>query len=216
MALRRQSPGRRAASRATSPGAGGALEATGVVDGAVDGAVAEAGRGVAVAVTAAIVPILTVGSSRFGAARARSGEVSHGPVGHDGPMPDAVFVYGTLMPGRLRWPMLAPFAVEQTETTATGWLWDTGNGWPAARFSTVVDAAPLPAPVADASAVPGWRIAWAPADRHRLLAALDDVEGPPYRRVVVATDAGEAWTYECRTIGSTWIPIAGWAEQPDR
>src|SRR4051794_28689689 len=51
-----------------------------------------------------------------------------------GPSLDALFVYGTLMPGHLRWSMLAPHATDQRPATVPGTLYDTGNGWPAAVF----------------------------------------------------------------------------------
>ena len=46
-----------------------------------------------------------------------------------------LFVYGTLRPGQERWPHLAPFVVDQGhDDTVPGALYDTGNGYPAARF----------------------------------------------------------------------------------
>ena len=124
-------------------------------------------------------------------------------------MPDAVFVYGTLMPGRLRWTLLAPFAVDRVEASAQGRLWDTGLGWPAAEF-------PSPDDDPRVGAIPGWRVVWSPADGARVLATLDEIEGTPYRRVVVTTTEGEAWAYECRTVDPTWAPIGAWQDQPDR
>ena len=67
------------------------------------------------------------------------GSVTHVPRrGHDGDDLSAcsrhLFVYGTLMPGRLRWPILAPFARGHRPGVATGALYDSGNGWPVAVF----------------------------------------------------------------------------------
>lgn len=47
---------------------------------------------------------------------------------------ERLFVYGTLKPGRSRWPQLEPFIAPGTtpaEATVRGQLWDTGWGWPA-------------------------------------------------------------------------------------
>ena len=46
-------------------------------------------------------------------------------------VPTSVFVYGTLMPGHLRWEVLAPHAAEHRPASVDGVLWDTGRGWPA-------------------------------------------------------------------------------------
>ena len=46
--------------------------------------------------------------------------------------PCAVFTYGTLMPGRSRWPALAPYALGTGESDSVhGVLLDTGYGYPA-------------------------------------------------------------------------------------
>ncbi|MBX3313339.1 MAG: gamma-glutamylcyclotransferase [Actinobacteria bacterium] len=113
-------------------------------------------------------------------------------------MPDAVFVYGTLLPGHLRWPLLAPFATNHAPASVPGHLYDTGNGWPAARFTEGGDS------------VPGRWVAWAPVDAAVVLALLDEVEGPTFARIVVVTTAGPAWTYECRTVDPAWERIARW------
>lgn len=51
-----------------------------------------------------------------------------------------VFVYGTLKPGEVRWPILAPFVMHPTagggEASVCGKLFDTGYGWPAAVFDS--------------------------------------------------------------------------------
>ena len=96
----------------------------------------------------------------------------------------ALFVYGTLLPGESRWPLLAPFAAEVVEANATGRLFDTGRGYPAARF---VDG---PAWIAGA-----WvRVGDEPWES--VLEMLDGVEGTLYRRVEVLTTAGPAVSYE--------------------
>lgn len=98
-----------------------------------------------------------------------------------------VFVYGTLLPGQPLWPALAPYATSWEPASAPGSLWDTGRGYPAARFDDH-----------GAGVVPGVRVAIG-ADRYAgALAMLDDLEeeGVLYRRVAVATSAGPAVAYE--------------------
>ncbi len=103
-----------------------------------------------------------------------------------------VFVYGTLLPGDVRWPMLQPFVVDEGWPDAIdGRLFDTGRDYPAA--------------ILDGRAEGGGRIigrtfALLEASAERALDVLDDVEGVvggAYRRVAVTT-AGRtrAWVYE--------------------
>lgn len=113
----------------------------------------------------------------------------------------AVFVYGTLLPGEARWSLLAPFAEEIVEAVAPGRLFDTGNGYPAARFE--------PGP----SSIPG---VWVRVRAERwdaLVELLDRIEGEGllYSRVAVRTSAGEAISYEWRgqTDGLRELPH-GW------
>ncbi len=99
-----------------------------------------------------------------------------------------VFVYGTLMPGELRWPALRPFAVGWEPATACGRLWDTAMGYPAARFG----------PEGGDGLIPGFLVT---LDESRLSGAiytLDRIEGEGvlYRRVTVATSGGDAISYE--------------------
>jgi gamma-glutamylcyclotransferase (GGCT)/AIG2-like uncharacterized protein YtfP len=58
------------------------------------------------------------------------------PQSSDPPPPVAhLFVYGTLAPGDVRWPILAPFAGDDGVPDSTdGQLYDTGLGYPAAMF----------------------------------------------------------------------------------
>lgn len=93
-----------------------------------------------------------------------------------------LFVYGTLMPGRLRWPLIAADVVRQRPSAVPGILYDTGRGYPALV-------------VGGDSRVHGWLLELserAPA----VLARLDVVEGPEYRRTDVTTvDGVRALTY---------------------
>jgi len=103
-----------------------------------------------------------------------------------------LFVYGTLLPGELRWRFLAPFVVARGEIDAVaGVLYDTGHGYPAASF--------------DRSAcgnrtITGRVFELRAEESERALTELDEVEGAVaglYRRVPVTTAAGlDAWAYE--------------------
>lgn len=121
----------------------------------------------------------------------------------DEPAPDAVFVYGTLKPGHLRWPALAPFAdpgAGVREATVRGALWDAGSGWPA---MTTGDAA-----------VPGVLVPLDPARAAEALALLDGIEGVAaglFQRVRVTTADGTAcWTYRWPGTTTGFTAIDGW------
>ncbi len=111
-----------------------------------------------------------------------------------------VVVYGTLLPGQPRWPALAAFADGWQPATVAGSLWDTGLGYPAARFD---GGAP--------GAVPGVLVTVAADHYEQVVALLDEIEeeGVLYRRVAVATSAGPAVAYE-------WLgPVDGLAVLAD-
>ena len=117
----------------------------------------------------------------------------------------AIFVYGTLMPGDVRWPALAPYALRWERATAAGRLWDTGHGYPAVRFD------------GDGGLVPGVLVTVDPARVADVLELLDGIEdeGRLYRRVEVTTSGGPAYAYEW--LGSTegFAPLAaGWPPVP--
>jgi hypothetical protein len=63
----------------------------------------------------------------------------------------AVFVYGTFMPGELRWPLLEPFAESVRSATTSGRIWDTGREFPTARSLPVVRCTWQDQPVRQAS-----------------------------------------------------------------
>ena len=105
-------------------------------------------------------------------------------------MTPRLFVYGTLMPGRLRWPHLHPFATGHRRTFVTGLLYDSGRGWPVA----VLDR---PAP--DGRPVPGVLVDVDPVRLDACLELIDEVEDTAtdeLRRVsVTTTDGTAAWAY---------------------
>ncbi len=97
-----------------------------------------------------------------------------------------LFVYGTLMPGQMRWPLLEPFAVGAAPATAKGRLWDTGRGYPAARFDR------------GAPNIAGFVVGLRSETVDAAIVALDGIEreGVLFRRVQVETSAGPAVSYE--------------------
>jgi gamma-glutamylcyclotransferase (GGCT)/AIG2-like uncharacterized protein YtfP len=99
-----------------------------------------------------------------------------------------LFVYGTLRPGDVRWPLLAPYvAGDGVADSVDGTLYDTGVGYPAARFGT-------------GDAIRGLTYELLTDTVSVALELLDveeaTVEGL-YRRVLLTTSAGHrAWAYE--------------------
>jgi gamma-glutamylcyclotransferase (GGCT)/AIG2-like uncharacterized protein YtfP len=99
-----------------------------------------------------------------------------------------LFVYGTLQPGDVRWPILARFVADAGVADKTsGRVYDTGRGYPAAVFD-------------EPGTIVG-RTYTLRADRlDEALAVLDEEESSVpggYQRVVVTTAAGtRAWAYE--------------------
>ena len=130
-------------------------------------------------------------------------------------MPEALFVYGTLMPGHLRWPMLEAHSISQRTTTVPGVLFDTGQGWPAAVFD---------AELAAGTDVPGWVVTLKTRGVADLIRALDDMEGVStpaapgdvFRRIRV-TVAGRdtAWAYHAAEVPPGWVRIDAWTDQPE-
>ena len=118
-----------------------------------------------------------------------------------------LFVYGTLMPGRLRWPILAPFANGHRPTTVSGQLYDSGNGWPVAVFG--VDGE-----------VPGVLVELDPELVDVALPVLDDVEDTAtdtLQRIEVTTlDGVRTWAYHFAHSAEGFEPIERWADQPER
>ena len=120
------------------------------------------------------------------------------------PSTQPLFAYGTLLPGEVRWPALAPYVVDDgVSDTVGGRLFDTGLGYPAALF--------------DGRSIIHGRVFVMRADRYGdALADLDEVEGAvdgAYRRVEVTTAAGvRAWAYEyggglelVEIVGGSWV-----------
>jgi gamma-glutamylcyclotransferase (GGCT)/AIG2-like uncharacterized protein YtfP len=118
-----------------------------------------------------------------------------------------VFVYGTLMPGRLRWPLLAPFARSHRPAVAAGDLYDTGAGWPVAVFG-------------GGGAVPGVLVEL-DADRLAVilpfLDAVEDTATDTLRRIMITTvDGTRAWAYHCPGSIAAFTAIDRWHGQEER
>lgn len=118
-----------------------------------------------------------------------------------------LFVYGTLMPGHLRWAVLEPHALSWRPAAVEGHLYDTGEGWPAAVFVPGEDL------------VKGWAVDLDPAVADVVMAHLDDVEGVEhglFRRVEVALLDGEpVVAYELGTSPDALRRIQEWTDQAE-
>lgn len=118
-----------------------------------------------------------------------------------------LFVYGTLMPGHLRWGVLEPHATGWRPAAVEGHLYDTGQGWPAAVFVPGDDL------------VRGWAVDLRAEVAQVVLAHLDEVEGVDeglFRRVEVALLGGEAAiAYELGTEPAALLRIGVWDGQAE-
>jgi gamma-glutamylcyclotransferase (GGCT)/AIG2-like uncharacterized protein YtfP len=103
-----------------------------------------------------------------------------------------LFVYGTLLPGHDAWPVLEAWVVGAPQPDAVGGrLYDTGRGYPAARFGSI--------PGGPGALVHGTVVTLDPDRAEAALVALDRYEGDEYKRITVRTVNGlEAAAY-------TWI-----------
>ena len=123
--------------------------------------------------------------------------------------PTSLFVYGTLRPGDVRWPLLERFVADiGVDDTADGSVFDTGLDYPAAVFgghgSIVGRTYALRADLIDEA-----------------LDLLDDVESAVdgrYRRVRITTGRGvDAWAYAYGDgLVLTPIPSGDWFDRPVR
>jgi gamma-glutamylcyclotransferase (GGCT)/AIG2-like uncharacterized protein YtfP len=99
-----------------------------------------------------------------------------------------LFVYGTLRPGDVRWPLLRPFVVGYgVADEVDGELYDTGLDYPAAVFGGT-------------GRVVGQTFELVTDMLDHALAVLDEEEDTVdglYRRVMIRTRSGrDAWSYE--------------------
>lgn len=117
------------------------------------------------------------------------------------PFVSHLFVYGTLRPGDVRWPLLEPWVVDDGhDDTVEGQLFDTGLDYPAATFGP-----------SDGRVI-GRTYELRTETLATALQRLDDEEDTVlglYRRVEVRTGRGvRAWAYQYGT-GLDLTPIPG-------
>jgi gamma-glutamylcyclotransferase (GGCT)/AIG2-like uncharacterized protein YtfP len=121
--------------------------------------------------------------------------------------PAALFAYGTLQPGRLRWPFLAPYALGHRPAVVAGTVFDSGYGWPVARFG-------------DGPGIPGTLVELDPDRLAEALIVLDEVEATAtdiLARILVTTaDGTPAWAYHCADIPPGAVAIARWDATDER
>jgi gamma-glutamylcyclotransferase (GGCT)/AIG2-like uncharacterized protein YtfP len=117
-----------------------------------------------------------------------------------------LFVYGTLMPGRLRWPLLQPFARVHRAAAVPGTIYDSGQGWPVAVFANGDSAG--------GTLVPGVLVELDPGRLDEALPVIDEVEDTAIdklRRIVVTTTDGvTAWAYHHPSPVDGLTPIECW------
>ena len=126
-----------------------------------------------------------------------------------------VFVYGTLLPGEVRWAFLEPFVSGPgLDDHVRGTLYDTGVGYPAFRAG-VARAGVAKVGVDDDGVgrdVIGMTFTLRAELAREALETLDAVEGAVdglYRRIRVRTGRGiTAWVYEYGG-GLDLVPIPG-------
>jgi len=124
-------------------------------------------------------------------------------------MADHLFVYGTLRPGDVRWPLLEQFvANEGVDDSAFGRVFDTGLDYPAAVFG-------------DDGTIRG-RTYELRADRRQEALEVLDIEEETvaglYRRVQITTVRGTvAWAYAYGAgLDLSLIPSGDWFDRPGR
>ncbi len=127
--------------------------------------------------------------------------------------PARLFAYGTLQPGRLRWPFLAPYALGHRPAAVPGRIYDSGYGWPLASFATAAQAV-------SPGTIPGTLIDLDPVRLAEALALLDEVENTATDLVVrirvTATDGTAAWAYHAPVIPPEARPITVWDAVDER
>jgi gamma-glutamylcyclotransferase (GGCT)/AIG2-like uncharacterized protein YtfP len=96
-----------------------------------------------------------------------------------------VFVYGTTMPGHLRHPLIEDFVAETLRATVIGRLYDSGKGYPAAKFG------------GGQGTVEGYLLRLRPERVAEARRAFTEFEAGLFESVTVTTDAGvSATAYE--------------------
>lgn len=126
-------------------------------------------------------------------------------------MVDQLFVYGTLLPGDVRWPLLERYVTDSGSSDAvTGLLYDTGLDYPAAIFDHSAS-----------TLVHGRRYSLRHESIDEALRELDieeDTVDGLYKRVEVTTQGGtRCWAYAYGNgLDLTPIPSGNWFDRPPR
>ena len=124
-------------------------------------------------------------------------------------MSEHLFVYGTLRPGDVRWPLLQRYIADAgVDDTAAGQVFDTGLDYPAAVFG-------------EGGRIRGRTYRLRAELLTEALAVLDEEEDTVtglYRRVLVTTAGGiDAWAYAYGDgLELTLIPSGDWFDRPAR
>lgn len=118
---------------------------------------------------------------------------------HPDEWPAALFTYGLLQPGQPSWSLVAPHAAGPARAAVLdGQVRDTGLGYPAWLPDVPGRTPGSVVPLRDPAAV---------------LPALDDYEGPEYRRIraVVPADGTVCWAYAWRSAADGFVALPdGW------
>jgi gamma-glutamylcyclotransferase (GGCT)/AIG2-like uncharacterized protein YtfP len=118
---------------------------------------------------------------------------------HPDEWPAALFTYGLLQPGQPSWELVAPHAAgPPRRAVLDGQVRDTGLGYPAWLPEVPGRTPGSVVPLRDPAAV---------------LPALDEYEGPDYRRVraVVPADGTVCWAYAWRSAADGFVHLPdGW------
>ncbi len=124
-------------------------------------------------------------------------------------MSEFLFVYGTLRPGDVRWPVLQRYVVDDgVDDSTDGQVFDTGCDYPAAIFG-------------EGGRIRGRTYRLNTDLLDEALAVLDEVEDTVaglYHRVRITTGAGvDAWAYAYGDgLELTLIPSGDWFDRPVR
>jgi len=126
-------------------------------------------------------------------------------------MVSQLFVYGTLLPGDVRWPLIERYVIDDGSPDAvTGLLFDTGLDYPAAIFDSTAS-----------TLIQGRRYSLRHDTIDEALRELDieeDTVDGLYKRVEVNTQSGaKCWAYAYgEGLELTLIPSGNWFERPPR
>jgi len=111
------------------------------------------------------------------------------------------FMYGTMKPGRLRYPSIDQFVASTTSDTVEGELFDTGAGYPAAKFGS------------DRGQIRGYVLRILPDRESAAAEIIAEQEGNLFRPVILKTKGGRtvtAYEFIGPTDGMARIPDGDW------